>query len=469
MRAMKTLLVVLVLAALAACGVWYSAGRQAGPQIEIKAPAAVIGQTGDVEVLIRTPHGQLDRLQVQLEQNETRLPVIAFPGSDGAALTRAGEDELRIVRPIGKRTYPKLEAGKARITVTAVRPVLFGYRHVQSSASRDIEVRLTPPALAALSTFHYINQGGSEMVVYRVSPADATSGVRVGNYEYRGYPASAAGVANADPSLHVAFFALLWDQQATTPIGLFARDTVGNEASASFDYRVIPKSFRSSRIQLDDKFLGKVVPGILQSTPAFKVDNPSDLLSSFLRINGDLRRQNGAELEALAAHTAPEVLWRGPFKQLVNSAVEGGFADQRTYVYQGKEVDHQVHLGFDLASTAMTPVAAANRGKVVHAGPFGIYGNCVVIDHGMGLQSLYAHLSSISTSVGSMINEGDVIGRSGSTGLAGGDHLHFTMLLSGHAVTPIDWWSAKWLQDRITRKLQEAQAPATSGASSGTP
>ena len=117
-------------------------------------------------------------------------------------------------------------------------------------------------------------------------------------------------------------------------------------------------------------------------------------------------------------------------------------------------------MGFDLASLAGAPVKAANRGRVLHASWLGIYGNCVILDHGMGLMSLYAHLSSIEVQVGDMVDLDKELGRSGSTGLAGGDHLHFTMLLAGNAVTPIDWWSAQWVQDRVTRKLTDAGAPA---------
>ncbi|HEU4625389.1 MAG TPA: M23 family metallopeptidase [Steroidobacteraceae bacterium] len=465
---MKTFISILVVLALAAGGAWYVAGRSPGPTLQIHAPAAAIGPRGDLDLTIDTPQAKLDRLEVVLEQGETRIPIFTYPGDQAALLAREGDNRLRLTRPIGKSALPQLQAGKARLTVTAVRPVLFGYRHVESQAVREIDVRLNPPALAALSTFHYINLGGSEMVVYRVSPASATSGVRVGDYEYPGFPAGGAGIANADPELHVAFFALLWDQDPNTAITLFARDDVGNEAHAGFDYRVLPKTFRKSRITLDDRFLAKVVPPILQNTPELKVDNPSDLLGSFLRINGDLRRRNAEQIAALAHSTEPKILWHGAFKQLVNTAVEGSFADQRTYVYQGKDVDHQVHLGFDLASTAMAPVTAANSGKVVHAGWLGIYGNCVILDHGMGLQSLYAHLSSIGVKVGDAVNEGDTLGRSGSTGLAGGDHLHFTMLVGGHAVTPIDWWSAKWVEDRITRKLREAGA-AVGAQGSGQP
>ena len=137
-----------------------------------------------------------------------------------------------------------------------------------------------------------------------------------------------------------------------------------------------------------------------------------------------------------------------------NSAVESAFADQRTYIYKGKEVDQQTHLGFDLASLAGNPVVAANRGKVLYADELGIYGNCVIIDHGMGVQSLYAHLSSIGVKAGDMVEKEQTLGRSGMTGLAGGDHLHFTMLVNGQMVNPVEWWDSHWIQDRILRKLR---------------
>jgi len=144
---------------------------------------------------------------------------------------------------------------------------------------------------------------------------------------------------------------------------------------------------------------------------------------------------------------------------MTNSAVEAGFADARTYTYEGKEIDRQTHLGFDLASLSQAPIEAANRGTVVFVGYLGIYGNCVILDHGMGLMSLYAHLSSIGVSTDTLVERDAELGRSGSTGLAGGDHLHFTMLLQGNAITPVDWWSTQWVQDRVLRKLVEAGAP----------
>lgn len=437
---------------------WYGAGRADPPGIEIVQPARLVGQTGELEIAISTPRGELSRLNVVLQQEGESLPVFALSGDGAASLEREEADLVRLSRPIGKRELPELQAGKLTVEVSASRPVLFGLREVAASASREVEVRLMPPQVGIASQFHYINHGGSEMVVYRVRPDDVESGVRVGDYEYPGYPAAGAGIPGADPGLRVAFFALLWDQPVNTPISLYARDEVGNEARASFDYRVFPKAFRQSRINLNDRFLQKVVPEILYNTPELEVENPSDLLASYLRINRDLRRMNNERIAAMAASTAPEILWDGPFKQLVNTAVEAGFADQRSYVYQGNEVDQQVHLGFDLASTTNAPVLSANHGRVLFAGWLGIYGNCVIVDHGMGLQSLYAHLSTVDVAAGDVVETDQRLGLSGETGLAGGDHLHFTMLLAGNAITPIDWWSSQWVDDRVLRKLRAAGA-----------
>src|SRR5687767_6536421 len=446
---MWKILVVLLALAVGAAALWVNAGRAEGPAIEIGGPA-VIGQTGEIAVKVTAPGGELTGLAVTLVQGESSTPLFSLAPDNAAGLAVVG-DEITLTRPAGRRALPELKAGEARVDVTAVRPVLFGLRQAQATATRTIEVRLTPPQVAVLSQFHYVNHGGSELVVYRVTPPDAESGVRVGDREYRGFPAG-----GSDPALRLAFFALLWDQDLKTPITVFARDAVGNEGSGSFDFRVFPKQFRASTISLDDRFLARVVPPILQNSPELKVDDPSDYLASYLAINRELRRMNNETITGLALETSPEILWRGPFKQLINTAVEAGFADQRTYVYNGSDVDHQVHLGFDLASTAAAPVQAANRGRVLHAGWLGIYGNCVILDHGMGLQSLYAHLSSVEVSVGQLVETETELGRSGSTGLAGGDHLHFTMLLGGNAITPIDWWSAQWVQDRVLRKFTDA-------------
>jgi murein DD-endopeptidase MepM/ murein hydrolase activator NlpD len=352
---------------------------------------------------------------------------------------------------------PELQAGGARIIVSATRQSFLKLRTFSGSASKDLQVRLEPPRIAVTSTHHHLNHGGSEMVMYQVKPPDVQSGVRVGDIEYPGFPVSGGG--DADPSLRVAFFALLYNQPLNTPVVAFARDEAGNQARATFVDNVFEKPFKRSRIELDDKFLNRVVPEILEQSHELKMPSPaegSDMLPAFLKINGELRRINNDQIAALASKTSPKQLWRGPFVQLGNSQVEASFADHRTYFYKGKEVDQQDHLGFDLAVTSRVPVVAANEGTVLHASWLGIFGNCVVIDHGLGVQSLYGHLSSFDVKVGDAVAKGQQIGRSGMTGLAGGDHLHFTMLLNGRPVNPVEWWDSHWMQDRVERKLHEA-------------
>ena len=197
------------------------------------------------------------------------------------------------------------------------------------------------------------------------------------------------------------------------------------------------------------------MPAILEGTTEVKPDG--DTLAKFLVINGELRQKNNAKIASFAAQTKPELLWGGAvFHPFGNTAVESAFADHRTYIYKGKEVDQQVHLGFDLASFAGTPIVSANRGIVVFAEELGIYGNCVIIDHGFGVQSLYGHLSSIDVKAGQTVEKEQQIGRSGMTGMAGGDHLHFTMLVNGKMVNPVEWWDPHWIEDRILRKLRAA-------------
>ena len=87
------------------------------------------------------------------------------------------------------------------------------------------------------------------------------------------------------------------------------------------------------------------------------------------------------------------------------------------------------------------------------AADLGIYGNCVIIDHGLGLQTLYGHLSQIDVKPGDTPGKGQIIGRTGTSGLAGGDHLHFDVLISGQQVNPIEWWDPHWIRDNVTDKL----------------
>jgi murein DD-endopeptidase MepM/ murein hydrolase activator NlpD len=467
MRALlKFLLMIVVLAAVGFGGAWWWAGRMSGPAIDLKHPDRFVGQSTTLEMTLQAPGGRFSHANVTLAQNGVNHDVFTLE-PQAANAKKDASDKLYVIKAIGRKAIPDLRSGPARITVRASRPVLYGLREIETVVTRDVTVRLEPPQLAVLSSFHYVNHGGSEFVVYRASPEDVTSGVRVGDREYPGYPAKGVGITS-DPAMRVAFFALLFDQPLDAPMQVFARDEAGNEAVAALDNRVFPKAYQKSRIEIDDKFLGRVVPAIASQSPLISVPQ-GDLLGGFLLINGELRRANNQYIADLAKKSSPELMFNDAFQQLGDSQVEAKFADTRTYVYKGKDVDQQVHLGFDLAVTANVPIKAAQKGVIVHAAYLGIYGNCVIIDHGMGVQSLYGHLSSIGVKVGDKVDKGQVIGRSGMTGLAGGDHLHFTMLVGGQQVTPVDWWSSQWMEDRVLRKIKAAGGPVPETSTASAP
>jgi murein DD-endopeptidase MepM/ murein hydrolase activator NlpD len=462
----RALLFLIVLGVIAAGIVYFAAGRIiAGPTIELRSPQKYVGQNTSLEFFVEAPASKFSRVEATLEQEGQSTKVFSLDPADAgnAQVKQASADRLWVVRPIGKQAVPSLKQGPAKLTLTAARPVLYDLRDVTSTTTRDLEVRLEPPRVGVLSLHHFVNHGSAEFVVLRATPADVEAGVRVGDRKFRGYPGSSVGIA--DPSVRVAFFALGYDQDRNAPISVYARDVAGNESTASLDRRVFPKPFAKSNIPVDDAFFQHVVPSIAQESPGAGIDT-SDLLKGFLKINGDLRKENNAKIAELAAKSKPEMMWREAF-ELGNINVESRFADFRTYFYKGKEIDRQVHLGYDLATYQHADVKAANRGTVIYAAPLGIYGNCVMLDHGLGVQSLYGHLSTIAVKDGDSVEKGQSMGKTGMTGLAAGDHLHFTMLVDGVMVSPVEWWDPHWMEDRVFRKIREAggKAPEKPGAS----
>jgi murein DD-endopeptidase MepM/ murein hydrolase activator NlpD len=176
-------------------------------------------------------------------------------------------------------------------------------------------------------------------------------------------------------------------------------------------------------------------------------------IKKFLIINSDLRKENHKIFLKVAETTQPDKLWEGSFLRLKNAATMARFADLRSYYYKGKKIDEQGHFGMDLASLPSSPIQAANNGKVVFADRLGIYGLTVVLDHGQGLASIYAHMSKINVPLGQEVKKGESIGFTGQTGLAAGDHLHFGIMVNGVFVNPIEWFDGHWIKDNISRKL----------------
>ena len=419
------------------------------PAVTITPGAKAVGRTFKMTAEAAEPRHGLRSLRAVLVQEGHEIPLgeKSQPGTPWWRLRRTpAPSPMRLEVEATREQLAGLKEGRATLRAEAVNdsPAGFG-RGRTGRAELELPVLLTPPRVEVISSVHYINQGGSECVHYRVSDSAETSGVRAGGYFFRGHAKPGGGSGE-----RFALFAFPHDLPPTTVPVVVATDAAGNETIASFPFRLFPKRYREATIELDDAFFGRVVPAILSHTPELKSEG--DLLKDFLQINGRLRRENAAALVELSGRSKEEFLWHGAFRPLGGSAVMASFADRRSYRYGGRIVDHQDHLGFDLAATAHFPIAAGNDGIVVLAKWFGIYGNTVVIDHGYGLQSLYSHLSSIDVTEGQTVRRGDTLGHSGTTGLAAGDHLHFSILLQGVPVDPREWWDAHWIHDRIEPK-----------------
>ena len=410
-----------------------------GTLIAVNPPVTVIGQETPVRIELRNAHGIRD-LKIAVEQNGKRYQVFTESKPTHRFLFLSERNGVRdVVAHAGKKDAPALVDGKAQLIIDATSNDLRGQVDTKTI---DVDVITAPPRVTTDSAQHYINQGGSELVVFTPTGYWTEAGVTVGQGKYRSFP-----LPSQPATQRFTLFAYPWDTPPTTMPVVYAANGTGAQATATFWTKVTPKTFRSRDIQIDDKFLNRVVPAIDHLASG-------DLLERFLKINREMRKQNNQTLADLRLKSEPRMLWTGSFLPLINSQVESVFADRRSYIYNGKKVDEQVHLGFDLAKVAHTPIPASNDGKILWAGDLGIYGNCIVIDHGFGLQSIYGHLSEIGVKVDDMVKRGQEIGKSGATGMAGGDHLHFSMQVDGVQVNPVEWWDEHWIHDRILSKLK---------------
>jgi murein DD-endopeptidase MepM/ murein hydrolase activator NlpD len=429
------------------------AQRRVGPPptVTIQPELAGIGKSTAVNITLEEPGRGLSDILVELVQ-EGHTVILAQEANEPQPFwafwgPRTNKRELRV--EVGRQHQDWIEEGEATIQVTAARASTWVDRPPPVVATKTLPVRLRPPGIQVLSSSIHAAQGGCEAVVYRINGAAVKDGVKAGDWWFPGFP-----LPGAQQGERFALFAVPYDMTDHAQVRLVAADEVGNVAELAVIERFFPRPVTTETIEVTDAFLGKVVPAIMSMT--VEVKDKGDLLQNYLAINGELRRKNAAALIELARASAPAFLWTDPFVQMPNTKVMSAFADRRTYVHQGRPIDQQDHLGFDLASTRQAPVPAANNGTVVLARYFGIYGNAVVLDHGFGLMSLYGHLSDLAVKEGETVVRGQALGRSGETGLAGGDHLHFTMLLDGLPVTPVEWWDGHWIRDRLKKKLGDA-------------
>jgi hypothetical protein len=447
-------LLVLLLPLVALGGFLFSRLEGQAPEVTHNLVEPFIGEPQEIVLDVSERGRGLQTIRVSVVQNgrETPLEEVHFEGS--TLWGGSGVLSHRLPLTIDASGL-SLEDGEALMRIEIRDYSWRNWWHGNLAVTEvPLVVDTRAPQIEVLSRQHYVNQGGSGVVIYRLSEACPSHGVEVGGHFYPGFPAG-----GKDPKLMTAFFAVAYNQDADTAVLASATDFAGNQTSMGFHCRIRPKAFRKDVLDISDAFIRDRMMPLL----AAEGGSESDLEKVFLAVNRDMREANYETLTGLGQQTVPEMMWEGPFLRLPKAANRAQFADHRVYRYKGAVVDRQVHLGADLASIQHSPVPAANSGRVVFADKVGIYGNAVVIDHGFGLFSLYAHLSSIGVETGARVNKNDTIGKTGATGLAVGDHLHFGMMVNDTFVNPVEWWDSHWINDNILTKLKLVAASADTG------
>jgi murein DD-endopeptidase MepM/ murein hydrolase activator NlpD len=425
----KRILAVVAAVVLVVFGWFWFAGKEA--EIKLAVPVSAIGTATPVRVQTDDPAG-VKSFSASLEQDGQSQTVYEDK-------TRSSQQTRIYSFTAGKQQATFLKEGPAKLILKATTN---DFRGATKTVSQDVQVVLKPPTIVVDGKQHYINQGGAELVVLDLGGNWKDAGVRVANYAAGSFPMP----GEQESSNHrFSLFPFSWNVSPDTIPLAFVHNSAGTEVTTTFWTKVFPKKFRSSDIQLTDKEMMKVV-GELDP------EGTGSLPDRFVKLNRAMRQANTQQIYDLRNNTEKRILWSGPFIP-VKGARESYFADRRSYYYGGKKIDEQVHLGYDLAQTTNMPVKAANSGKVIYADRLGIYGNCVILDHGYSLQSLYGHMSRILVKVGDIVQKEQQIGISGSTGMAFGDHVHFSMLIAGYQVDPKEWWDEHWIHDRILSKI----------------
>jgi len=373
------------------------------------------------------------------------------------SLTQDGKTYLlsTLTYPPGKyRTYKvnvvldygklRLHEGPATLRISATDCALLSN---SMAIDRPVMIDFGPPQIIPLNRQHHINPGGTCVISYRVSEPVTITGVFVDQRFFKAYPISLAG----QPSF-ITYLAVPMEA-ANRPVNIriMAKDQGGNLSYTTVPYLLLNKTFRSDNMMLSESFLQQKMP---EFQTVYLALRGRSLLETFIYVNTKLREENFKTIQGLCTKSEPRQLWNDTFLRMKNASPMALFGDRRTYIYDGKPVGESIHGGVDLASTTQAPIEAANSGTVVFAGPLGIYGNVVVIDHGLGVFTLYGHLSSISVKMSQPVSRGSVIGTSGLSGLAGGDHLHFGIIVGDQFVNPQEWWDPHWIQDNVLRKME---------------
>jgi murein DD-endopeptidase MepM/ murein hydrolase activator NlpD len=442
--------VVLLVVAAAAVAIGMARCEGTPPTIETASPIVIGADARTVTVAVADAGAGLRGLRATLVHagGETPLPERDFGGSPLPYLGSHSERE-RVDLSIDAKALG-LASGDAKLRLAARD---LSWRDFGAGNETIVEVPLSidyrPPSLTLAPGITYAKRAGSVALVYDVSDDTERDGVEVGGQFYPSIPVTGEGVP---AGRRYALFPLAQELESDVKINVIAVDHAGNQSTRTPQINIKDRVYPNETIVLSQRFLDQKIADLAGATGV----NDSDKLKAFQEINTRIRRENEQKIRTVISETAQGPLFTEAFEQMPDSQVRSAFAERRSYMLDGQQVSESIHYGYDLASLAGAPIPASNAGRVVFADELGIYGNCVILDHGLGLNTLYGHLSHIDVRAGDSVEKGQTLGQSGQTGLAGGDHLHFAVLLRGVYVDPVEWWDPKWVREHALGPLAAA-------------
>lgn len=417
------------------------------PRLAITSPDSFLGKNSIISIEASDAKSGIRQVKLQIRQGDIVKELYSEEFPRKGLTGTVGIPEKLVEIPF-KASESGFKDGTAQVTLEASDYSLRGFlKGNKTVIIKDFEIDTTPPKVSILHSERYINPGGSGIVIYRSADENVLSGVQVNDDFHPGFL-----VGDGRDDTFIVFFALPFSAERLDKSFVVATDPAGNETILPFSVVFKNKRFKQDRINVGDGFLEKKVPEFAQHYPQMQ----GSLVDQYLFTNNDVRQQNNQKISDLCNTPNPERLWEGRFQRMPGST-RAGYADHRTYYYNNKPIDKQVHLGIDIASTRQAEVRAAEKGIVVFADYLGIYGNMVLLDHGQGIFSLYSHLSQINVSPKDTVEKEAAIGLTGTTGMAGGDHLHFSVLVNGVFVTPKEWWDQHWIDVTIEEPLTESR------------
>ncbi|MEZ0323350.1 MAG: M23 family metallopeptidase [Hydrogenothermaceae bacterium] len=399
------------------------------PKLTIK-DVESIGNEYTLSLKAEDKQSGISKLKVSISQNGREINVY----QNDSINTK----EITVNIPINPKKLGLIE-GKANLKIEATNNSLIKRK---TSYQKDIMIDLTPPVISIVDWTKNIINGRTGFVFFKSSKPLSKAEVKIGNYSYRCLDFSYG---------YVCPFSYPYFEEGYLPLSIQAIDRSSNKTVLSLNYSLKKVNYAKSVLDIDDNFIEKKVRPLSDK-------NIPDKVELFKYVNVKVRKNNEDTIHKVTSECKnKEPMFNDYFRYLENSTKLGGFADYRKYRYNGQIIEgaDAYHKGFDFASVKNAPVKASNTGEVVFTGFLGIYGNTVIIDHGSCIYSLYSHLSEINVRNGQKVDKNTVIGKTGTTGLAVGDHLHYGILVEGIEVNPIEWFDPKWLDTRFFTPLKQ--------------